>query len=256
MNILVAAIVMMPFQFEGEARVVAANIEKDSLGRYTDVIIPVTIDNLSCDNRHYISLHEINRATDIAIISALKGVTYLYSRCGLINIGFSEVANVLTNMGDAVFATESSEVGGCIHGMVLSAFETIQDQIYELNELQGVIVIVAASETPGINDYEAVCDIVQRYVSRNNAVLVNTMYDKLDKYMNVTIVAGRTECPACQENALILKESSKEERMGLLCTANRLRENRSLETGSIHRTDFLDVPVFLRKASIKNIQIL
>ena len=257
MKILVATIARMPLPIEGEARVTFANKEKDLLGKYTDVIIPITIENISCNKRHHISFHEINRATDRAIFSAVKGVTYLFSRCGLINIGFSEVANVLSSMGDAVFATASAQVGGCVRGLVSSAFEYIQYQINDLNDLQGVLVIVAASEMPDINDYNAVCDIVQRNVSRNSTVLVNVIYDNLDGYMNVTIVAGRSECLACQDSAQnMLGDSSKDDLAGLPGSNNRLRDIQTLVAGSLQCTDFLDVPVFLRKASINKIKIL
>ncbi|ORU24588.1 cell division protein FtsZ, partial [Francisella tularensis subsp. holarctica] len=102
MGILTVAVVTKPFPFEGPRRMKAAEQGIDELTKHVDSIITVPNEKLLSVLGKGASLIDAFNAANDVLGNAVKGVSELITKPGLINVDFADVRAVMTNMGLAM----------------------------------------------------------------------------------------------------------------------------------------------------------
>jgi cell division protein FtsZ len=105
MDILVIAIVTLPFEFEGHVRAKQAEEGLTELKTAVDTVIAIPNERLLQTVNLNTSIQDAFRMADDILRQAAQGISDLITRPGLINLDFADVKSVMKGMGVAFMGT-------------------------------------------------------------------------------------------------------------------------------------------------------
>lgn len=192
LGILTVAVVTKPFSFEGKQRALAAEEAIRALSQNVDSLITIPNNKLLSVLGKNISLLNAFKAANNVLLGAVKGISDLITRPGLINVDFADVRTVMSEMGMAMMGT------GCATGdqrARRAAEAAIASPLLEdinFSGARGILVNITAGMDMSIGEFEEVGDVVKEFISDEATVVVGTVIDPLmtDELRVTVIVTG------------------------------------------------------------------
>jgi cell division protein FtsZ len=266
LGILTVAVVTKPFSFEGKQRALAAEEAIRALGQNVDSLITIPNNKLLSVLGKNISLLNAFKAANNVLLGAVKGISDLITRPGLINVDFADVRTVMSEMGMAMMGT------GCASGdqrARRAAEAAIASPLLEdinFSGARGILVNITAGMDMSIGEFEEVGDVVKEFISDEATVVVGTVIDPLmtDELRVTVIVTGLGDARQ-RAGVATHKSSAFESRRGdgsfdyqQLDRPAVLRKQSGISMGmgskknvstqeSMPDVDYLDIPAFLRR---------
>lgn len=105
---LTVGIVTLPFTMEGKSRMDNADVGLENLKRAVDTLIVIPNDKL-LEIVPDVSLATAFKVADEILVNAVKGITELVTRPGLVNLDFADIRAVMTNGGIAMIGMGDSD---------------------------------------------------------------------------------------------------------------------------------------------------
>lgn len=266
LGILTVAVVTKPFSFEGKQRALAAEEAIRALSQNVDSLITIPNNKLLSVLGKNISLLNAFKAANNVLLGAVKGISDLITRPGLINVDFADVRTVMSEMGMAMMGT------GCATGdqrARRAAEAAIASPLLEdinFSGARGILVNITAGMDMSIGEFEEVGDVVKEFISDEATVVVGTVIDpSMTDELRVTVIVtglGDTRqrgaslsnktAPAFEsrrgdgsfdyqqlERPAVLRKQSGVTAPGVVKSAP-MQE-------SLPDVDYLDIPAFLRR---------
>ncbi|MBT7407061.1 MAG: cell division protein FtsZ, partial [Nitrosomonadales bacterium] len=129
--------------------------------------------------------------------SAVEGIAEIINNPGLINVDFSDVKTVMSEMGVAVIGSGFSEGPD---RAISAAKEAVSCPLLEevnLNNAKGILVNISASKDFKMREYFEVMDHIKKYAAENASIIVGSVIDEsLNNHLRVTMVATGLSVPA------------------------------------------------------------
>ncbi|MBH9334919.1 cell division protein FtsZ [Pseudomonas aeruginosa] len=268
MGILTVAVVTRPFPFEGRKRMQIADEGIRALAESVDSLITIPNEKLLTILGKDASLLAAFAKADDVLAGAVRGISDIIKRPGMINVDFADVKTVMSEMGMAMMGT------GCASGPNRAREATeaaIRNPLLEDVNLQGargILVNITAGPDLSLGEYSDVGNIIEQFASEHATVKVGTVIDAdMRDELHVTVVAtglgARLEKPvkvvdntvqgsATQAAAPAQREQQsvnyrdldrptvmRNQSHGSAATAAKLNPQDDL--------DYLDIPAFLRR---------
>ncbi|WP_240122889.1 cell division protein FtsZ [Pseudomonas aeruginosa] len=268
MGILTVAVVTRPFPFEGRKRMQIADEGIRALAESVDSLITIPNEKLLTILGKDASLLAAFAKADDVLAGAVRGISDIIKRPGMINVDFADVKTVMSEMGMAMMGT------GCASGPNRAREATeaaIRNPLLEDVHLQGargILVNITAGPDLSLGEYSDVGNIIEQFASEHATVKVGTVIDAdMRDELHVTVVAtglgARLEKPvkvvdntvqgsAAQAAAPAQREQQsvnyrdldrptvmRNQSHGSAATAAKLNPQDDL--------DYLDIPAFLRR---------
>ncbi len=268
MGILTVAVVTRPFPFEGRKRMQIADEGIRALAESVDSLITIPNEKLLTILGKDASLLAAFAKADDVLAGAVRGISDIIKRPGMINVDFADVKTVMSEMGMAMMGT------GCASGPNRAREATeaaIRNPLLEDVNLQGargILVNITAGPDLSLGEYSDVGNIIEQFASEHATVKVGTvidadMRDELHVTVVVTGLGARLEKPvkvvdntvqgsAAQAAAPAQREQQsvnyrdldrptvmRNQSHGSAATAAKLNPQDDL--------DYLDIPAFLRR---------
>ena len=268
MGILTVAVVTRPFPFEGRKRMQIADEGIRALAESVDSLITIPNEKLLTILGKDASLLAAFAKADDVLAGAVRGISDIIKRPGMINVDFADVKTVMSEMGMAMMGT------GCASGQNRAREATeaaIRNPLLEDVNLQGargILVNITAGPDLSLGEYSDVGNIIEQFASEHATVKVGTVIDAdMRDELHVTVVAtglgARLEKPvkvvdntvqgsAAQAAAPAQREQQsvnyrdldrptvmRNQSHGSAATAAKLNPQDDL--------DYLDIPAFLRR---------
>lgn len=98
---LVVGVVTVPFAMEGSRRYENAMLGLEKMERFVDTLIVIPNEKL-LEIAPNLPLHTAFKLADEILTNAVKGITELVTKNGLINLDFADIKNVMTDAGMAM----------------------------------------------------------------------------------------------------------------------------------------------------------
>jgi cell division protein FtsZ len=241
LGILTVAVVTKPFSFEGKQRALAADEGIRRLAEHVDSLITIPNNKLLSVLGKNISLLNAFKAANNVLLGAVKGISDLIIRPGLINVDFADVRTVMSEMGMAMMGTgvASGEQRARQAAETAIASPLLED--VNFSGARGILVNITAGPDMSIGEFEEVGDVVKEFISDDATVVVGTVIDPLmtDELRVTVIVTGLGDIrqrhlqPPAQQPSLAAGKTG------------RLMETRRVD-GSLDYQQ-LDRPAVLRK---------
>ncbi|MDP9938084.1 cell division protein FtsZ [Ectopseudomonas alcaliphila] len=190
MGILTVAVVTRPFPFEGKKRMVIADEGIRALSESVDSLITIPNEKLLTILGKDASLLSAFAKADDVLAGAVRGISDIIKRPGMINVDFADVKTVMSEMGMAMMGT------GCASGPNRAREATeaaIRNPLLEDVNLQGargILVNITAGPDLSLGEYSDVGNIIEQFASEHATVKVGTVIDAdMRDELHVTVVA-------------------------------------------------------------------
>jgi cell division protein FtsZ len=256
MGILTIGVVTKPFPFEGPRRMKAAEAGIEELSKHVDSIITVPNEKLLSVLGKGASLLDAFKAANDVLGNAVKGVSELITRPGLINVDFADVRAVMTGMGVAMMGTGEATGENRAREAAEAAISSPLLEDVSLDGAKGVIVNVTAGMDMSIGEFEEVGEVIRSFISDDAIVIAGTVIDpEMSDIMKVTVVVTGIEKVAVKKGFGNEQDNSRRDRQTSAPQASYVRKQS--EATSTHKADLesdekgeankLDIPSFLRR---------
>ncbi|BER96783.1 hypothetical protein [Vibrio cholerae] len=127
----------------------------------------------------------------------IKGLVDLITRPGMINIDFSDVRQILTNMGLSTVGFSRQLGEQRAESALTKLLQSPALQHYELSKAKGCLINITAGLDMRLDEFEAIGNVVANFVGNNATVVIGTSLDpEMTDAMEVTaIITGLPDLP-------------------------------------------------------------
>ncbi len=270
LGILTVAVVTRPFPFEGKRRLQIADEGIRLLAEHVDSLITIPNEKLLTILGKDASLLSAFAKADDVLAGAVRGISDIIKRPGMINVDFADVKTVMSEMGMAMMGT------GCASGPNRAreaTEEAIRNPLLDdvnLNGARGILVNITAGPDLSLGEYAEVGNIIEAFASDEAMVKVGTVIDPdMRDELHVTVVATGLDprmdkpvkvvdntntlkvAPAIAAMTVALDETKEVNYNHYDRPAMQRRANGAAATASKpsnqEEMDYLDIPAFLRR---------
>ena len=190
MGILTVAVVTRPFPFEGPQRLRIAEEGIRELGEFVDSLITIPNEKLLTILGKDASLLSAFAKADDVLAGAVRGISDIIKRPGMINVDFADVKTVMSEMGMAMMGTGSASG---VNRAQEATEEAVRNPLLEdvnLNGARGILVNITAGPDLTLGEYAEVGSIIETFASSDAMVKVGTVIDPdMRDELHVTVVA-------------------------------------------------------------------
>ncbi len=166
----------------------------DELTQHVDSIITVPNEKLLSVLGKGASLLDAFNATNDVLGNAVKGVSELITKPGLINVDFADVRAVMTNMGLAMMGMGEASGENRAREAAEAAISSPLLEDINLDGAKGVIVNVTAGMDMSIGEFEEIGEVIRSFISDDAIVIAGTVIDMdMSDTMKVTVVVTGIE---------------------------------------------------------------
>ncbi|MDU9410719.1 cell division protein FtsZ [Pseudomonas sp. zfem005] len=269
LGILTVAVVTRPFPFEGRKRMQIADEGIRALSESVDSLITIPNEKLLTILGKDASLLSAFSKADDVLAGAVRGISDIIKRPGMINVDFADVKTVMSEMGMAMMGT------GCASGPNRAreaTEEAIRNPLLDDVNLQGargILVNITAGPDLSLGEYSDVGNIIEQFASEHATVKVGTVIDPdMRDELHVTVVA--TGLGARLEKPVKVVDNTVQSTAAVAAPAQQRAEQpsvnyRDLDRPTVMRNqahgsaataakmnpqddlDYLDIPAFLRR---------
>lgn len=190
MGILTVAVVTRPFPFEGKKRQVVADEGIRQLSESVDSLITIPNEKLLTILGKDASLLSAFAKADDVLCGAVRGISDIMLREGLMNVDFADVKTVMAEMGMAMMGTGSASGPNRAREATEAAIRNPLLEDVNLQGARGILVNITAGLDLSLGEYSAVGEIVNAFASEHATVKVGAVVDpELRDELHVTVVA-------------------------------------------------------------------
>ncbi|MDP3268208.1 MAG: cell division protein FtsZ [Legionella sp.] len=266
LGILTVAVVTKPFSFEGKQRALAAEEGIRRLAEHVDSLITIPNNKLLSVLGKNISLLNAFKAANNVLLGAVKGISDLITRPGLINVDFADVRTVMSEMGMAMMGTGSAVGEQRARQAAEAAIASPLLEDVNFSGARGILVNITAGLDMSIGEFEEVGDVVKEFISDDATVVVGTVIDpEMTEEMRVTVIVTglgdmrqRHQQPQQQSQRARLMESTRSDgsldyqQLDRPAVMRKQAQTAAAAPGTknneqVADVDYLDIPAFLRR---------
>lgn len=267
MGILTVAVVTRPFPFEGKKRQVVADEGIRQLSDSVDSLITIPNEKLLTILGKEASLLSAFAKADDVLCGAVRGISDIMLREGLMNVDFADVKTVMAEMGMAMMGTGSASGPNRAREATEAAIRNPLLEDVNLQGARGILVNITAGLDLSLGEYSAVGEIVNAFASEHATVKVGAVVDpELRDELHVTVVATGLGPQARQEKPVKVVDNTQAAPIATPAPAVAARVEQTVNyrdydrptvmrsSGSVaarrnpqEDLDYLDIPAFLRR---------
>ena len=260
LGILTVAVVTKPFPFEGRKRMQVADDGIAALREHVDSLITIPNEKLQAVLGGGTTLLDAFKAANDVLLGAVKGISDLITKGGIINVDFADVRTVMSEMGMAMMGSGTARGEGRAEEAARKAISSPLLEDIDIHGARGLLINITANADLTLEEYYTVNNIIYELAGSDANIIIGTAVDpELGEDLSVTVVA--TGLGAQQELKVV--------RGGQLPTTSRGEPNyREMERPAVERQrppaqrasgraapavntaedlDFIDIPTFLRR---------
>jgi cell division protein FtsZ len=187
MGSLTIAIVTSPFKAEGTIRAENAEWGLERMRSVADTVIVIPNDKLIELVPRY-SLNQAFKVADEVLMRAIKGITELITKPGLVNLDFNDLRTIMKGGGVAMIGMGEGEGDDRVEDAVNEAVNSPLIDV-DITGANGVLVNVTGGEDMSIGDAQKVAEMIQAKVSPNARIIWGASVDPaLDNRIRVMVV--------------------------------------------------------------------
>lgn len=267
MGILTVAVVTRPFPFEGRRRMQVADEGIRALSECVDSLITIPNEKLLTILGKDASLLAAFAKADDVLTGAVRGISDIMQRPGLMNVDFADVKTVMGEMGMAMMGTGCSTGPNRAREATEAAIRNPLLEDVNLQGARGILVNITAGLDLSLGEYAAVGEIIEAFASDEATVKVGAVIDPdMADELHVTVVATGLG-PRNEKPVKVIDNTVQT--VAAAAPAPRQQEQaavnyRDLERPTVMRNqahaaataaklnpqedlDYLDIPAFLRR---------
>lgn len=163
-GVLTIAIVTTPFSFEGPRRRKNADLGLEELRKYVDTLIVIPNDRISKNKIPGISasLRDTFTLPNTVLLRAVKGISEVVTKIGLINVDFADLRKVMESKGDAVIGLGETREGEDISEAIKWAVSNpLLDR--DIKGAKNILLNITVWQDADFSIFETVAESIREY---------------------------------------------------------------------------------------------
>ena len=239
-GVLTVGVVTKPFRFEGEKRMKAALKGIDELRQHVDSLVIIPNDRLLAIAPKNAKVTEMLKKADDVLYDAVRGVTDLITKPGLINADFADVRTVMSAITSPLL--EDLSITGC----------------------KAMLVNITANEDLGMDEFSTAASYIEEAARGANGedpeiVVAMSLDESCSEEIRITVIATgiepATEKPAKDTGTVVTMNDTRNEANVPPVVQGYPRQHRSHDPKKIlarpklyndYPQDDTDIPAYLR----------
>ena len=189
-GILTVGVVTKPFHFEGSQRMKLAENGIEELQQYVDTLLTIPNQNLFRIANEKTTFSDAFKMADDVLYAGVRGVTDLMVQPGMINLDFSDIKTVMSEMGKAMMGTgEASGEGRAVAAAEAAIANPLIDDV-SLKGAKGLIINITGGKDITLYEVDEAANRIKQEIDEEaNIIYGTTCDDRLDGLVRVSIVA-------------------------------------------------------------------
>ena len=193
-NCLVMAVATLPFTAEGEVRRENALLGLERLSQVVDTVITVQNDKL-LELVPRLPLTSAFKVADSVVANAIKGITEIITKPGLVNLDFNDLRTIMKGGGVAVIGLGQSDTDNRAEDAVNEALNSPLLRV-DTHNAQGALVNVVGGPDMTISEAQKAAEVVQKSVSPTARIIWGASVDPtLTNTIRCMVVVTGVESP-------------------------------------------------------------
>ncbi len=189
-GILTVGVVTKPFHFEGSQRMKLAEKGIEDLQQYVDTLLTIPNQNLFRIANEKTTFSDAFKMADDVLYAGVRGVTDLMVQPGMINLDFSDIKTVMSEMGKAMMGTgEAQGEGRAIAAAEAAIANPLIDDV-SLKGAKGLIINITGGKDITLYEVDEAANRIKQEIDEEaNIIYGTTCDDRLEGIVRVSIVA-------------------------------------------------------------------
>ncbi len=189
-GILTVGVVTKPFHFEGSQRMKLAEKGIEELQQYVDTLLTIPNQNLFRIANEKTTFSDAFKMADDVLYAGVRGVTDLMVQPGMINLDFSDIKTVMSEMGKAMMGTgEAQGEGRAIAAAEAAIANPLIDDV-SLKGAKGLIINITGGKDITLYEVDEAANRIKQEIDEEaNIIYGTTCDDRLEGIVRVSIVA-------------------------------------------------------------------
>jgi cell division protein FtsZ len=199
-GILTVGVITKPFQFEGTHRMRLADAGILELQKFVDTLIVIPNQNLFRVANERTTFADAFKMADDVLASGVRGVTDLMVMPGLINLDFSDIRAVMSEMGKAMMGTGEAEGDRrAIDAAEAAISNPLLDDV-SMKGAHGVLINITGGLDMTLFEVDEAANRIREEVDPDaNIIFGSTFDDRLDGRMRISVVATGIDLDQARE---------------------------------------------------------
>jgi len=190
MGALTICVCTSPFKAEGAIRMENAEWGLERLRNVADTVIVIPNDKL-LELVPRLSLNAAFKVADEVLVRAIKGITELITKPGLVNLDFNDLRTIMKGAGVAMIGLGEGEDDDRIDQAVNEAINSPLIDV-DITGAAGALINVTGGESMTVSEAERVAEIIQAKISPNARIIWGAAIDHTlrDKVRVMVVITG------------------------------------------------------------------
>ena len=189
-GILTVGDVTKPFHFEGSQRMKLAENGIEDLQQHVDTLLTIPNQNLFRIANEKTTFADAFKMADDVLYAGVRGVTDLMVQPGMINLDFSDIKTVMSEMGKAMMGTgEASGEGRAVAAAEAAIANPLIDDV-SLKGAKGLIINITGGKDITLYEVDEAANRIKQEIDEEANIIYGTTCDeRLEGLVRVSIVA-------------------------------------------------------------------
>jgi len=209
MGLLTVGIVTLPFTMEGKQRMDNARKGLEELQKNVDTLIVIPNDKL-LEIVPDVSIVSAFKICDEILVNAVKGVTELVTKPGLVNLDFADIRAVMTNGGIAMIGMgESDTENRAVEAVEKALNNPLLD--VDIEGAVGALVNVSGGTDVTIKECQEIVEAVSTKINNDAKIIWGAQISKeLGDMVRALLIITGVKAPLAYSGDFFSKEKQKE----------------------------------------------
>jgi len=184
---LVIGVVTLPFTVEGQKRLENAQYGLERLVQVTDTLIVIPNDKL-LEIAPELPIHTAFKVADEILTNAVKGISELVTKAGLVNLDFADIKAVMANGGVSLIGIGESDSKDRAREAVMKAISNPLLDV-DISNAKGALVNIIGGHDMSLEEYKQVMEIIGEKVSPDAKIISGAQISPdMDKSVKVLLI--------------------------------------------------------------------
>jgi len=209
MGLLTVGVVTLPFSMEGKQRMENARKGLTELEKTVDTLIVIPNDKL-LEMVPDVSIVSAFKICDEILVNAVKGITELVTKPGLVNLDFADIKAVMTGGGMAMIGLgESDTENRAVEAVEKALNNPLLD--VDIENASGALVNVCGGTDVTIKECQEIVEAVSTKINADAKVIWGAQISKeLGDIVKALLIVTGVRAPTSYDGEIFPKEKQKE----------------------------------------------
>lgn len=206
---LVIGIVTLPFSAEGKVRMEQALYGLDRLRRFCDTTIVIPNDKL-LEIVPRLPLDQAFKVADEVLMEALKGITEIITKPGLVNIDYADIKTIMSDGGVAMIGIGESE--GSTDRVQEAVNDAINSPLIEadIKHARGALIRIVGDPNMSVMEAQRAAELIQKQINPSAKLIWGASIDpELENKVKVLVVLTGVKSPYILDGKQSLADMKK-----------------------------------------------